>query len=100
MGDHFFSIATQHGQLGILPAVKKSYATAAINLKQIIDVCQEPDRKNQLLVQFNKTCTLAEEIAKKILSDPVKFDVQAKYLSDYNEQEKTIIQAASILRDI
>lgn len=45
MGDNFFLIATQHGQTGILPAVKKAYTIAAMNLKQVIDVCMEPERK-------------------------------------------------------
>lgn len=53
-----------------------------------------------MTVEFNKTLTLAEEIAKKIKSDPIKFDVQQKYLADFNDQEKTIINAASIYRDI
>lgn len=57
-------------------------------------------KKQQCLENFNKTLTLAEEIHKKIQSDPVKFDVQQKYLAQFSEQEKTMIQAASIVRDI
>lgn len=60
----------------------------------------DPLRKNQLALEFNKTLTLAEEIAKKIQCEPIKFDVQQKYLADFNDQEKTIINAASIYRDI
>lgn len=45
MGDHYFVLATNN-QFGILPAVKKCYAIAAINLKQIIDVTVDAQRKN------------------------------------------------------
>lgn len=100
IGDRYFSLATQHGQLGILPAVKKAYKIAAINLKQYVDVCRDQEKKKQCFENFNKTLTLAEGIQKKIQSDPIKFDVQQKYLAQFEEQEKTIIQAASIVRDI
>jgi chromosome condensin MukBEF ATPase and DNA-binding subunit MukB len=100
IGDHYFSLATQHGQTGILPAVKKSFAIAASNLKAVISVCQDAEKKQQYLTQFNKTISFAEQIAKKIQSDPIKYDIQRKYLAQFSEQEKTIIEAASVVRDI
>ena len=81
MGDYYFGMAAQQGMTGILPAAKKCYAVAATNLKQIIDVSKEPMRKEQYLKQFNGTMVLAESIHNKIKSDPVKFDIQKKYLS-------------------
>ena len=62
MGNHFFSLATSSGHTGILPAVKKCFVIAAQNLKNIISVVQDSDKKSQLLGQFNKTLGFAEEI--------------------------------------
>jgi hypothetical protein len=45
LGDCYFTVASK-GSTGILPAVKKCYTIAAINLKLMIDVCKEADRKN------------------------------------------------------
>ena len=58
-----------------MPAVKKCFVIAAQNLKNIISVVQDSDKKTQLLGQFNKTMNFAEEIDKKIKSDPVKYDI-------------------------
>ena len=45
MGDHFFNMATQKGQVGILPAVKKCFVTAGQNLKNIVDKVDNPEKK-------------------------------------------------------
>lgn len=91
IGDRYFTLATKHNQFGILPAVRRAYKIAAINMKTIMDVSQDIERKQQYAIKFNETLTLAEEVQKKIVSDPVKFDVQKKYLSQFNEQEQSII---------
>jgi hypothetical protein len=45
VGQHYFNLATQKGQLGVLPAVKKCFAIAGQNLKQIMDITPDPARK-------------------------------------------------------
>jgi len=46
-----------------------------MNLKTVIEATPDPDRKRELLGQFNKTMNFAEEIAKKISTDPEKYDI-------------------------
>ena len=76
IGQHYFDLATKKGQLGVLPAVKKCFAIAGSNLKQIIDITPDPSRKSELTTKLLKTLNFAEELNKKILSDPSKYDVQ------------------------
>lgn len=35
-------------------------------------------------IKLKETLSFAEEIQKKIQNDPIKYDVQKKYLSNYN----------------
>ena len=60
---------------------------AGKNLKAILDVSMETDRKTELLGKFNKTLNFAEEIQKKIHSDPVKYDIQKAYMKRFSEHE-------------
>jgi hypothetical protein len=42
---------------------------------------------------------LAENIAAKIASDPVQYDTQAAYLSQFDAVEKVIIEKSRIVRN-
>lgn len=61
---------------------------------------QDQTKKQQLLKQFNETLNFAESVKQKINTDPLRYDIQQKYMSQYNEQEQSIINAAAIVRDI
>ena len=50
--------------------------------------------------KFNDALVLAESIQKKIQTDPAKYDIQRKYLQDFDEHEQAIIQTAAVCRDI
>ena len=101
MGDFFFDLASKKGQLGILPLVKKCYFFAAQNLKNIIDaIPSDSDKIPELKGKLNKTLEFAEMINQKIVSDPLKYDQQQIYFSQFNEQEQSIINGAALMRDI
>ena len=45
VGDFYFNMATQKGQVGILPAVRKCFVIAGQNLKTIVDKVDSPEKK-------------------------------------------------------
>ena len=91
LGDHYFKMATEKGFLGILPTVKKCFLIAGQNLKIIMDKVDDPVKKNNYKKQFDECITFAETIQQKIRTDPKKYDVQIKYLQDFDEHEQAII---------
>ena len=62
MGDYYFSMATTKGVFGILPAVKKCFLIAGQNLKAILDVVDNEQKKSEYMVKFNKTLSFAESV--------------------------------------
>ena len=50
--------------------------------------------------KFNDALTFGESIEKQIQTDPAKYDVQKKYLQDFDEHEQAIIHTAAVCRDI
>ena len=85
LGDYYFKMATDKGFTGILPAVKQCFTVACQNLKNIISVL--PDKNGELLPKLMKTLEFAEMIKSKIDSDPIKYDIQQKFFSNYSEHE-------------
>lgn len=45
-----------------------------------MDKVDNPQKKQMYLQQFNEAVSFAEQIQRKIQSDPAKYDVQRKYL--------------------
>lgn len=45
----------------------------------------DADKKGPLKNKFAQTLSFAESIQKKIQSDPIKYDIQKKYLSQFTE---------------
>ena len=69
-------MATQKGFLGVLPAVKKCFAIAGQNIKNIMQVAnKETSNYTDYMGKFNKALEFAEQVATKIKSDPLKYDV-------------------------
>lgn len=63
LGDFYFKMATDKGFHGILPAVKKAFHIAGINIKQVIDVANKDSSAYQdYLGKFNKTMNFAESV--------------------------------------
>lgn len=79
--------------------MKKCFAIAGQNLKQIVDITPDPARKSELTTKLLKTVNFAEELNKKILGDPTKYDAQQQFYQNYNEQEKAIIKAGTLLKE-
>mmetsp|Transcript_9346 Transcript_9346/g.14129 ORF Transcript_9346/g.14129 Transcript_9346/m.14129 type:complete len:205 (+) Transcript_9346:371-985(+) len=99
MGDHYFNLVQKNQQFGALPAVARCYKIAIENLKLIAQ--SATDANKQIYMQdLSNNLSFAEQISKKIKTDPMKFDIQHQFLAQYSEHEKSIIHAASISRDI
>ena len=80
-------MVTEKGMYGLLPIVQKCYFFAGQNLKLIIDVQNDSVEKNILTQKFLKALEFAESIAAKVKSDPLKYNLTQKYLSDFTEAE-------------